>query len=115
MTILTKQISLSVLKGEHCRAFSTLTKAVVDIDKGVMAVDAELHADQEEMLLQDGSRQESLWGINLYPDRSREDFIEYTSLINIRPRENNMSMEVESEDIRQKVRDVVFSLVNFDA
>ena len=60
-----------------------MCKAVVDIERNVCAVDAELHADLESLLLENGSLQENLWGVNLYPLKQKFDFIEYTSLINI--------------------------------
>lgn len=69
--------------------FDDMTKGVVDVEKELVAIDAELHADLAALLLENGSRQEQLWGINLYPDENGEDFIEFDSLINIRPRQNN--------------------------
>ena len=68
-----------------------MTKGVVDIEKEVVAIDAELQADLEMLLLKNGSKQEQLWGIDLYPDENGEDFLEFDSLINIRPRQNNRS------------------------
>jgi hypothetical protein len=90
-----------------------MTKAVVDIDKGIMAIDADLHSDLESALLEAGSTQEDLWGINLYPLKSKEDFIEFTSLINIRPHQNNSSMEIEDSTIREKVKSLVEKLVDY--
>lgn len=97
------------------KLFKTMTKAVVDIEKGMLIVDAELHSDLENCLLENGSEQENLWGINLYPSKDKDDFIEWTSLINIRPHQDNFSMEVENPDIREKIKKVVFALINYDA
>ena len=69
--------------------FGDMTKGVVDVEKEIVAIDAELYADLETPLLENDSRQEQLWGINLYLDENGEDFIEFDSLINIRPRQNN--------------------------
>jgi hypothetical protein len=67
--------------------FGNLVKAVVDVDKGVMAIGGEMHADEEAVLLGQGSSQTGLWGINLYPSQYGEaDWIEFDSMINIRPR-----------------------------
>ncbi len=85
----------------------SMIKAVVDIEKGLVAIDAELHADLEQLLLTNGSNQDSLWGINLYPEDSDEDFIEFDSMINIRPRQNNKSRDVENPEIRQKIQEIV--------
>lgn len=91
--------------------FGGLVKAVVDIEQHSMAVDAEMHADEEAALLESGSKQENLWGINFYPDNDEGDFLEFDSMINVRPRQNNRSRNVESEEIREKIRAVVKELV----
>ena len=91
-----------------------MSKAVVDVEKEIMAVDGELHSDQESELLAGGSKQEDLWGINLYPSRNREDFIEFTSLINIRPHQGNFSMEVDDRAVREKIKTIVFNLIDYE-
>lgn len=91
--------------------FGDMVKGVVDVDRGVMAVGAELHADEESALLEDGSRQTALWGINLYPGESAEGFVEFDSMINVRPAQENRSRGVENEGLRTRIRDVVRRLV----
>jgi hypothetical protein len=92
--------------------FGGLVKAVVDIEQEVILVDAEMHADEEAKLLEDGSKQDNLWGINLYPEEtSDEAFLEFDSMINVRPRQNNRSRSVESEEIRKKIRVIIKKLV----
>lgn len=93
------------------KMFGGLVKAVVDIDQEIMLVDAELHADEEAKLLEQGSKQDVLWGINLYPEETGDDFIEFDSMINVRPRQNNRSRSVENEEIREKIRSIVLKLV----
>ena len=89
-----------------------MIKAVVDVDKRIMAIDSELHYELETLLLKEGSSQESLWGYNIYPDLfGEEDFIEFDSLINIRPRQNNRSRDVEDPTIRQKIIEITNSLI----
>lgn len=88
-----------------------LVKAVVDIEKGIMAVGGSMHCDEESVLLEKGSSQGSLWGINIYPEKSKEDFIEYNSMINLRPSQGNFSRGVEDPQIRQKIARVVWNLV----
>ncbi len=73
------------LRAMATRGFGDMVKVVVDIERGLMIVDAEMHADQEAELLETGSRQENLWGINLYPDLPDPDWLEYDSMINLRP------------------------------
>jgi len=91
--------------------FGGIVKAVIDIKKEIMVVDGALHSDEEKHLLDSGSNQNDLWGINLYPDEKDEDFIEYDSIINVRPRLNNLSREVEDKLIRKKIIFIVNKLV----
>ncbi|MDD6364827.1 MAG: DUF5674 family protein [Bacteroidales bacterium] len=107
MIILDKKITNEELKAIAANIYEDMVKAVVDIDTDTIALDAELHSDLETLMLRNGSLQESLWGINLYPDADDEDFIEYDSIINIRPRQNNRSRDVENEEIRQRIRETV--------
>lgn len=102
--IITNKISRENLK-QHVEAiFGDMVKFVVDIEKGVLALGCEVHADCEEMLLQAGSKQENLWGANFYPYKNGDERIEYTSLINIRPSVGNRGMEIKDEFIRARVK-----------
>jgi len=91
--------------------FGNLVKAVVDVEKRIMAVDGELHADEEALLLENGSRQEDLWGINIYPELEGSDRIEFDSVINIRPSRGNHARGVEDEKLREQIIAVVSGLV----
>ncbi len=91
--------------------FGDLVKAVVDIEKNIMIVDAELHADQEKVFLENGSKQNNLWGINLYPEE-KDDFIEFDSMINLRPSWGNYTRGVDDENVRKKIVEIVDNLVN---
>ena len=92
--------------------FGELVKAVVDIEQELLVVDAELHADEEKLLLERGSKQENLWGINLYPeDFGEDDFIEFDSMINLRPSWGNLSRGVDNAEIQAKIRILVNNLI----
>lgn len=91
--------------------FEDMVKYVVDVERGVAAVGGEMHADAEQALLEDGSRQVDLWGANYYPGRGREECIEYTALINIRPAQGNRSMEIQDPAMRERVRQLTVALV----
>jgi hypothetical protein len=93
------------------RHFEDMVKYVVDVARGVAAVGGELHADEEALLLDNGSRQEDLWGANYYPGRGEDACIEYTALINIRPSQGNRSMLVEDEPLRRRIRELTFALI----
>lgn len=105
------KISIEELKQMSKNRFGDLVKAVVDIEKQIMVVDAELHADQEKELLERGSDQNNLWGINLYPDDIDEDFIEFDSMINLRPSWGNRSRGVDDENTQNKIQNIVSKLV----
>lgn len=92
--------------------FGDMVKAVVDVSRGVMAIGAELHSDEEAALLEEGSRQPDVWGINLYPGEVGDGFIEFDSMINIRPAQGNRSRGVEDEGLRTRIRSVVVMLVS---
>ena len=107
MFVLNSPISRAELKAYAANTFGDMIKCVADVDKGLLAIDADLHADLERMLLEKGSEQTSLWGFNLYPDETDEDFIEYDSLINIRSWQGNPSRDVLDKDVREKIARIV--------
>ena len=107
MVIVRDALKIEDLRHMAARMFGDLVKVVVDVDRELIAVDAELHSDLEALLLQDGSQQRSLWGINLYPDLPADAFIEFDSLINLRPSQRNRSRGVEDEAIRKKIAAVI--------
>lgn len=111
MVILEKQISRNELNSIAAELYGDMIKAVADIRNDILAIDAELHSDLESMLLENGSKQEDIWGFNIYPELEGDDFIEFDSLINIRPRQNNRSRYIESEEIREKVIALVNSFI----
>jgi spermidine/putrescine-binding protein len=114
MEIIDKQITNKELAKEFLNYFKTIIKAVVDVEKEIIAIDAELHSDLETLLLGNGSKQENLWGINLCPFKNKNDFIEYTSLINIRPHQDNLSMEIENQEIKEKIKKIVDKLIEYE-
>jgi hypothetical protein len=111
IVVVSSRVDPKVLARLVDQFFEDMVKYVVDVERRVAAVGGELHADAEEMLLEDGSRQEDLWGANYYPGRGAEDCIEFTSLINIRPSQGNRSMVVEDEETRDLVRELTFLLI----
>ena len=111
MTIVRDGITLAELGAMARRTFGSMVKAVVDVERGIMAVDAELHADEEAVLLEAGSEQDNLWGINLYPGVAGEDWLEFDSMINIRPWQDNRTRAVNDPELRDRIRRVVGRLV----
>jgi len=111
MKIVKDKIGLKELKEMAANSFGNFVKAVVDTENEIMAVDAELHSDEEALLLENGSKQKDLWGINLYPGLEGDSFIEFDSMINLRPSQGNRSRGVDDPEIRQKVKAIVDKLV----
>jgi len=108
MKIVESTLSVGELVKMAERMFGGLVKGVVDIKKNILIVDAALHADEEQKLLEQGSDQNNLRGINLYPEfYGTDDFIEFDSMINVRPSMHNLSRSVESEEIKTKIRTLV--------
>ena len=107
MKILDGQITVDELKRIALDTFGDLVKAVVDVQRRLVAVDAELHSDLEALLIENGSKQHDLWGINFYPDLEGEDFIEFDSMINMRPSQGNLSRGVDDEVVRKDIITIV--------
>ena len=92
-----------------------MVKGVVDMRRRVLALGGELHADGEQILLDQGSKQEDLWGFNIYVDRPQENRLEYASMINIRPRQGNPHREVQDPKLRQQIKDIIDQMVAANA
>jgi hypothetical protein len=93
------------------RRFGDMAKAAVDIERRVMAIGGELHSDEEALLLENGSRQSDVWGINLYPAETGDAWIEFDSMINVRPSANNRTRGVDDPAIQSRIRHVVAELI----
>ena len=112
MKIVSK-ISVSELQEMANKMYGTLVKADVDVVKKIIIVDMEMHVDGEQELLENGSSQQDLWGINLKPDKfGTDEFIEFDSMINIRPRQNNPSRFVLDSNVREQIIQIVKEAVH---
>lgn len=108
--IIKKSIHIKELKKIAKNQFGDLVKAVVDVEKEIMAIGGELHSDEETLLSEHGSLRENLWGINLYPDRPEEEWIEFDSMINIKPQHGNRSRGVDNHHIQEKIKTIIKKL-----
>lgn len=115
MIIITSRTPISTIKNDHNHFFTTMVKGVADVNQGIIALDAEMHADLEEKLLANGSAQQDLWGFNILFDTPLENALEYTSLINIRPNQNNSSMEVLDPALKDRIKAITWELVDHAA
>jgi hypothetical protein len=111
MKIIKQAVPINEIWNSKESDFVEMLKVVVDVEKEILTVDAELHADLEQLLIENGSDQQNLWGANIYPLKSKNDFIEYTALINIRPAMGNKSMEVLDKDVRSRMEKIIRTLL----
>ncbi|MEK9156159.1 MAG: DUF5674 family protein [Patescibacteria group bacterium] len=107
-----QKITLTEIEEMAGKMFGDLVKGVIDIEKEIIALDTEMHVDEEVLLLEQGSGQGDLWGINLYPELyGSDDFIEFDSMINLRPSQNNRSRGVESKEIQTRIRKIIEKVI----
>ena len=104
-------IPMDELRRMAAGRFGDMVKAVVDLERGIILLDAEMHADQEAEFLAGNSRQQDLWGINLYPDLPEADWLEFDSMINLRPSFGNRSRGVDDPAIQEMIAALVRRLV----
>lgn len=110
--IIKDSISKKELEKFAREKFGNLIKAVVDTEQEIMAIYGELHSDEEVLLTEQyGSKRESTWGINLYPEKTGDDFIEFDSMINLKPSYENRTRGIENPAIREKIKLIVGKLV----
>jgi hypothetical protein len=109
--IVREQLPIAELNALAEAMYGDLVKAVVDVGRRVMAIGGELHSDEEAILLEDGSAQRDLWGINLYPEFGDERMLEFDSVINIRPSQGNRSRGVDDPEIRKEIARIVAELI----
>ena len=103
MIIIKEPININDIIEMANNRYGDMVKAVADVKRELLAIDSDLHSDLETLLLENGSMQEDLWGYNIYPELEGDDFIEFDSLINIRPRQNNFSRDVEDVQIQKAI------------
>jgi len=111
MKIVEDKIRIEELKEMAKKMFGNLVKVVVDVEKEIMAINGELHSDEEALLIEKGSKPKDLWGINIYPELKEEDWIEFDSVINLKPHFGNKTRGVDDPKIKEKIIKVVNKLV----
>ena len=104
-------VSIAEIRQMAAGRFGDMVKAVVDLRRRILLLDAEMHADQEAELLAGGSEKGDLWGINLYPDLPEDEWLEFDSMINLRPSSGNRSRGVDDAAIRERIAALVQRLV----
>src|SRR3989338_2163194 len=110
MKVLDRPISKPELEAMASKMFVYVVKAVVDIEREIVAIDGELHSDLAEMLVEQGSKGKNIWGVNIHPDKGSE-WLEFDSMVNIKPNLGNRTRSVDDPIIRDKIRDILESLI----
>jgi len=109
--VIEEKITKQELEDFAQKNYGDMIKAAVDIEKEIIALGGEFHSDANEALIEQGSNQRNIWGINIYPAKNKEEWIEFVSLINIRPADNNFDMEVQDKEIREKIKQILNKLI----
>ena len=107
MIYIVKEKATSKQMKEMLESLETYIKLAVDIQRGILAGGGILHADCEAALIEDGSRQEDIWGADWLPDTKQ---VKTEALINIRPKQGNRSMSIQNNEIRRQVEQIVQQL-----
>lgn len=111
MLILTGPIEKQELQTMATKMFGNIVKAVVDIEREIVAIDAELHVDLAEMLVEQGSTNKNLWGVNVHPDATGDDWIEFDSMVNLKPQFGNRTRGVDDPVIREKITAILKPMI----
>lgn len=111
MKILNKKITRTELVEMSRRMFGNMVKAVADVERGKMAIDGELHSDLAELLIEDGSKGQNVWGFNIYPELNPSEWIEFDSMVNVKPLLNNRTRNVDNPEIRKRILEIVHNFV----
>lgn len=109
--IIEKRITKSYLKKFLDKPFKEVVKFVIDLDKRIIALGGELHSDAAEKLIRQGSDNRNLWGGNFYPLKSKKDWLEYSSLINIKPSQDNFSIDIKNQPIKKQINKIIKQLI----
>ena len=112
MKIVKDKIEILELKEMEKNMLGNLVKAVVDVEKELIAIDAPLHSDLMEFLIEkENSEPKNLWGINFYPEMENDDFVEFDSMINLKPALGNRTRGIESQEIKDKIMVIVNKII----
>ena len=112
MKVIKNKIQINELKKMAEEMFGNLVKVVVDVEKEIMVANGELHSDEQELLIEKGSKPENLWGINIYLEAEAENWIEFDSVINLKPHLGNRTRGVDNPEIKEKIIKIVNKLIS---
>ena len=91
------------------KQYGNYLKLTVDVTQEILVAGGELHADGEIILLEEGSHQKDIWGGGI--DLSTKT-IDTTAILNLRPNQNNESIEILDPKIRDRFNKIVKKVFN---
>jgi hypothetical protein len=109
--IIRKSITRAEARDIAKEFYVDMVKGVVDTERGIIALGGEYHMDANTILVEDGSEQKNVWGFNFYPDKTGDEQIEYKALVNIRPLHGNTVMEIQNEDLKTAMKNIIKKLI----
>ena len=110
--IIKDSISREALQKIADERFGDLIKAAIDIRQEILALGPEMHTDAEtELMEKEASQHADVWGINLYPAKIGEDFLEFDSMINLKPAFGNRTRGIDDEKTRTRIKEIIERLV----
>ena len=110
--IIREPITRAELKKIAKERFGDMVKVAVDIEQEIIAIGGEFHMDESNILYEESnSKWPNTWGINIYPDKTGEGFVEFDSMINLKPNEGNRSRDIEDQNIKNKILEIVCKLI----
>ena len=110
--VIDQKITESELREIAKDFYVDMIKGVVDIEREILAMGGEYHIDANTVLIENGSRQQDVWGFNWYFDRASDESVEYVSLINIRPAQGNRAMEVQDASLRDTMKTIILKYLS---
>ena len=111
MVFIDKPVNLNSIWNDRETTYTELHKFAIDVENEWVVIDGEMQADCETVLLEQGSQQQNIWGGNVYPENRDADFLEFTSFINIRPSQDNPSINLLNTELRDKVTRMINKLL----
>lgn len=94
--------------------YGDMVKAVADLERKLLALGGAYHSEANQKLIDDGSLQPNVWGFNIYPENMKEERLQFTSLINIRPSVGNRTLEIKDERIKERIANIVNASIQWN-
>lgn len=109
--ILDQKINMKEVKELADFWYGTMIKGCVDIEQGRVALGGDYHIESSELLTDNDSRFEDVWGFNIRFEENPDGVLEFDSMVNIKPNFGNRSRGIHNEEILEKARAVIYKFI----